>query len=73
MGVDMATREELVAANKTVDEIAAHIEVDSLGYLSIAGMEEAVNHPLEGHCAACFSGHYPLDLDQNVGKYALEN
>ena len=72
MGVDMATRKELVAANKTVDEIAAHIQVDSLGYLSIAGMEEAINHPLEGHCAACFSGNYPLDLGKDVGKYALE-
>ncbi len=72
MGVDMATREELIAANKSVDEIAAHIGADSLGYLSISGMEEAINHPLEGHCAACFSGDYPLHLDQDIGKYALE-
>jgi len=72
MGVDMATREELIAANKSVDEIASYIEADSLAYLSIPGMEEAINHPLEGHCAACFSGDYPLDLDEDVGKYALE-
>jgi amidophosphoribosyltransferase len=72
MGVDMATREELIAANKTIDEIAAHIGADSLGYLSISGMEEAINHPLEGHCAACFSGDYPLRLDADIGKYALE-
>ena len=33
---------------------------------------EAVNRPLEGHCTACFSGDYPLDLDEDVGKHALE-
>jgi amidophosphoribosyltransferase len=72
MGVDMATRQELIAANKSVREIASHIGVDSLGYLSIQGMEDAIDRPLEGHCAACFSGDYPLDLDEDVGKYALE-
>ena len=72
MGVDMATRKELIAANKTVDEIAAQIGADSLGYLSVEGLETAVDHPLEGHCDACFSGDYPLDLDDGVGKFALE-
>jgi amidophosphoribosyltransferase len=72
MGVDMATREELIAANKSVDEIAATIGADSLKYLSLEGMEEAIGRPMRGHCAACFSGDYPLDLDEDVGKYALE-
>ena len=72
MGVDMASREELIAASKSVDEIAELIGVDSLGYLSIEGMEKAVQRPLEGHCEACFSGDYPLDLDEDVGKFALE-
>ena len=73
MGVDMATRKELIAANKSVDEIAAHIGADSLAYLSIPGMEAAINHPREGHCDACFSGDYPLHLDHDIGKYALED
>lgn len=73
MGVDMATREELIAANKTVSEIAQYIGVDSLGYLSIEGMESAIQRPLEGHCEACFSGDYPLHLDTDVGKHALED
>jgi amidophosphoribosyltransferase len=72
MGVDMASKKELIAANQSVDEIANHIGVDSLGYLSIAGMGQAIHRPLEGHCEACFSGDYPLDLDEDVGKYALE-
>jgi len=72
MGVDMATREELIAANKSVDEIAAYIGADSLEYLSLDGLEKAIGHPLQAHCDACFSGAYPLDIDQDVGKYALE-
>ena len=72
MGVDMATREELIAANKSVQEIAAYIGADSLEYLSKEGMEKAVNRPARGHCIACFSGDYPLDLDEDMGKFALE-
>jgi amidophosphoribosyltransferase len=72
MGVDMATREELIAADRSVDEIAAYIGADSLKYLSLEGMEEAIGRPMKGHCVACFSGNYPLDLDEDIGKYALE-
>jgi amidophosphoribosyltransferase len=72
MGVDMATREELIAANKTVDEIGEYIGADSLKYLSLEGLTKAVNHPMEGHCVACFCGDYPLDLDESLGKDALE-
>lgn len=73
MGVDMATHQELIAAHKSVDEIAAYIGADSLGYLSTEGMEKAIERPLEGHCTACFSGDYPLNLDEDVGKFALED
>jgi amidophosphoribosyltransferase len=72
MGVDMATREELIAAQKSVRAIAKHIDVDSLEYLSIGGMESAINRPLEGHCTACFSGDYPLHLEEDIDKFALE-
>ena len=77
MGVDMASRQELIAANKSVDEIAAHIGADSLKYLSMKGLGRAIGGPaaglpLRGHCMACFSGDYPLDLDGEVSKFALE-
>ena len=71
MGVDMASQEELIAANKTVDEIAEHIGADSLRYLSLEGLEEAIERPIEGHCTACFCGDYPLDLDEDLGRTAL--
>jgi amidophosphoribosyltransferase len=73
MGVDMASREELIAANKTVQEIGAYIGADSLQYLSLEGLEEAIGRPMEGHCVACFCGDYPLDLDEDLGKDSLES
>lgn len=60
-GIDTPTREELIAANLDVDEIASHIGVDSLAYLSLDGMLNAVPVPgsPDGFCHACFSGQYP--------------
>jgi amidophosphoribosyltransferase len=58
-GIDTPNREELIAANYTVDEIAKHIGVDSLGYLSLEGMLNAVPGGPDGFCHACFSGDYP--------------
>lgn len=58
-GIDTPNREELIAANMSVDEIAATLGVDSLGYLSLDGMLEAVPFGPDGFCHACFSGDYP--------------
>ena len=58
-GIDTPNREELIAANLSVDEIAAHLGVDSLGYLSLEGMLESVPSGPTGFCHACFSGDYP--------------
>jgi amidophosphoribosyltransferase len=60
-GIDTPNREELIAANLTVDEIAKDLGVDSLGYLSLEGMLESVPIPgaPSGFCHACFSGDYP--------------
>jgi amidophosphoribosyltransferase len=60
-GIDTPNREELIAANLTVDEIARDLGVDSLGYLSLEGMLESVPVPgaPAGFCHACFSGDYP--------------
>ena len=58
-GIDTPSREELIAANLTQDEIARHLGVDSLGYLSLNGMLESVPGGPEGFCHACFSGDYP--------------
>ena len=58
-GIDTPNREELIAANMTVDEIAGALGVDSLGYLSLDGMLASVPDGPDGFCHACFSGDYP--------------
>ncbi len=72
-GVDMSTREEMVAHGRTTEEIAAHLGCDSLAYLSMAGVYEAVRGSSERHCDACFTGNYPLaGTDIANDKFALE-
>ena len=62
-GIDTPTRRELIAASHTVDEVARYITSDSLTYLPIEGLREAVGYPSgEGFCEACFTGEYPVDL-----------
>ncbi len=60
-GIDMPTKEELIGAQHSVEEIRRHIAVDSLGYLSLDGMREAVQEH-GPFCDACFSGHYAAPL-----------
>jgi amidophosphoribosyltransferase len=73
-GVDMSTREEMIAHNRSVQEIAEELDADSLAYLSMEGVYEAIRGEPGEHCDACFSGHYPLgDPDAANGKFALED
>jgi len=58
-GIDTPSREELIAAKLTVPEIATHLGVDTLGYLSLDGMLQSVPNGPHGFCHACFSGDYP--------------
>jgi amidophosphoribosyltransferase len=72
-GVDMSTSEEMIAHGREPHEVAAEVGADSLAYLSLEGVYEAVGTPREHHCDACFSGHYPLgDNGEGDGKFALE-
>jgi len=71
-GVDMATRGELIAAQKTIPEIAEAVGADSLGYLSIEGLIRAVGLPRENFCLACFTGDYPIPVQLEMDKLALE-
>lgn len=67
MGVDMATHKQLIAHNLDVDGICRRIGADSLAYLSLPGMVEAVQESLgaqTGHCTACFSGEYPISIPE---------
>jgi amidophosphoribosyltransferase len=71
-GVDMATRWELIAAQKTVAEIRDAIGADSLGYISINGLIESVGLPKDYFCLACFTGDYPIPVQLEMDKLALE-
>jgi len=59
LGVDMATYDELIAANYTVEEIRAKTDADSLGYLSLKGLFSAVGREREEMCVGCLNGEYP--------------
>ena len=72
-GIDMSTREEMIAHDRTEAEVAAELGADSLAYLSMEGVYEAVGTPREAHCDACFTGEYPLGSPEEAnGKFALE-
>ena len=73
-GIDMSTREEMIAHGRTTEQVAAELGCDSLHYLSMEGVYEAVRGTSENHCDACFTGRYPLaGTDTAGGKYALED
>ena len=59
LGVDMATYDELIAANYTVEEIRQKIGADSLGYLSLEGLVEATGRDANSMCLGCLTGVYP--------------
>jgi amidophosphoribosyltransferase len=72
-GIDMPTRQELIGADLSVEEIRAYVGADSLGYLSQAGMIEATGQPASEFCAACFDGDYPIPIPEQAGKFVLED
>ena len=73
MGVDMASRQELVAATRSVEEIRQLTKADSLGYLSIEGLLKVVGGSQGGFCDACFTGNYPVPVQLELTKLDLED
>jgi amidophosphoribosyltransferase len=71
-GIDFPTPDELIANSRTVDEIRDYLGVDSLHYLSMEGMLACLKHENRHYCTACWSGHYPMDIEQPVTKFGLE-
>ncbi len=63
MGINMATREELIAADQSVDEIRAEIDADSLAYLSTDAVAEALESERIDLCMGCVTGEYPYDIE----------
>jgi amidophosphoribosyltransferase len=72
-GIDMSTREEMIAHERTPEQVAEELGCDSLAYLSLDGVYEAIRGDRSRHCDACFSGEYPLDGTHEANdKFALE-
>ena len=71
-GIDMATQWELIAGDKSVEEIRQHIGADSLSYLSIEGLMRAVEQPRDSFCTACFTGEYPMPVQLQMDKLVFE-
>ncbi len=62
-GVDTPSKKQLIAANKSVEEIREYIGADSLAYLSLQGLKKACGEsPTMSYCSACYTGNYPTDI-----------
>ena len=71
-GVDMATLDQLIAANHSVEEICEIIGADSLCYLSLEGLQDAVSARREEYCRGCFTGKYPIDVQLEMDKLSMD-
>jgi amidophosphoribosyltransferase len=73
-GIDFATPAELIANGLRVDEVRASIDADSLAFISLVGLVEATEQPMDKLCRACFDGIYPIELPEpeELGKHLLE-
>jgi amidophosphoribosyltransferase len=73
-GIDTQIETELIAASKSLEEIRDFVDADSLSYLSIGGVLQALDLPRERFCFACFDGNYPVPVPYDVvnHKFLLE-
>jgi amidophosphoribosyltransferase len=74
-GIDTQIETELIAAHRDLDGIREFVGADSLSYLSIAGVLEAIDLPRDRFCFACFDGNYPVPVpyDTESHKFVLES
>ena len=73
LGVDMASRDELIAARKTISEIEEEIGADSLRYLSLDGLVRSIGPERSAFCAGCLTGEYPMEIHNASGKFGFES
>lgn len=71
-GIDFPTKAELIAHERTSDEVGKFLEVDSLAYLSLEGMLSCLSLPKQHYCTACWNGHYKVPVDQPLSKFSFE-
>ena len=63
-GIDTPTKEELIGSSHSVDEIRGYVGADTLGYLSLEGLQEAVGSDKENYCLACYTANYPTAIQE---------
>ncbi len=69
-GIDTPSREELIASNCKIEQITEFVTADSVGYLSVPALHQAVGET--GFCDACFSGEYPVKVQQECSPLRLQ-
>ena len=67
-GIDTDTQDQLISANLAHDDVCAHIGCDSLAFISLKGLREAVRADHDGFCDACFSGDYPVAIPDSLKR-----
>jgi amidophosphoribosyltransferase len=72
-GIDMSTRDELIASARDVEAVREFVRADSLAHLSLDALVEATDAPKGAFCRACFDGEYPIPVGEDAPtKFALE-
>ena len=72
-GIDMSTRQELIAADASVDRVREFVGADSLAYLSLDSLVASTRAPKDAFCRACFDGEYPIPVGEDeLSKFVLE-
>ncbi len=67
-GIDTDTRDQLIAANMSTEEMCRFIGADSLAFISLQGLRDSVTADHPGFCEACFSGDYPVAIPESISK-----
>jgi amidophosphoribosyltransferase len=71
-GIDFPDRSKLMAANHSLEEIRQYLKADSVRYLSLEGMVQAIRRTQDSLCLACYNGDYPVPYDPNLDKQIME-
>ena len=72
-GIDFHLSSELIANRyESLEKVRQYLEVDSLGYLSLAGMLSCLKHPCSDYCTSCWQGKYPILAEKRHSKFSLE-
>lgn len=69
LGIDMTTRDQFLASGRTMDEIRDTLTADSVGYISVDGVVDAIGLPKNDLCLGCVTGRYPLDIPCEMHRF----